>query len=211
MFSKGELKILKKFRTPSKMQDFLNSLKINFEEKGDTCMSPRKVLRKGTAHCVEGAILGAAMLRVHGHKPLVIDLEANDDDWDHVIAVFKKNGHWGAMTKTNHAVLRYREPVYRNIRELAMSFFHEYFLNSNGKKTLRRYSLPVDLSRFDKHKWMISEDDLWFIPEHLAKVKHFDILSKSQIGSLRKADPVEIEAGKMVEEKEPKNAGWKQD
>jgi hypothetical protein len=211
MFSKEELKILKKFRTPSKMQDFLNSLKINFEEKGDTCMSPRKVLRKGTAHCVEGAILGAAMLRVHGHKPLVIDLEANDDDWDHVIAVFKKNGHWGAMTKTNHAVLRYREPVYRNIRELAMSFFHEYFLNSNGKKTLRRYSLPVDLSKFDKHKWMISEDDLWFIPEHLANVKHFDILNKSQIRSLRKADSVEIEAGKIVEEKEPKNAGWKQD
>jgi len=211
MFSKEELKFLKKLDSPSKIQDFLNSLKINFEENKETCMSPRKVLRTGKAHCAEGAILAAAILRVHGYKPLLVDLEATDDDWDHMIAVFKKNGRWGALGKTNHAVLRYREPVYKSIRELVMSFFHEYFLNSNGKKTLRRYSIPVDLSRFDKKNWMIDNEDVWYIPEHLTMVKHFDILDAPQLRGLRKADPVEIEAGKIVEEKEPKNASWKQD
>ena len=204
MFSKEELIILKKLNHPSKIQDFLNDLKINFELNGDTCMSPRKVLREGHAHCMEGAILAAAILRLHGHKPLIVDLETNDKDYDHAIAVFNKNGFWGALSKTNHAVLRYREPVYRNIRELAMSFFHEYFLDSNGKKTLRRYSLPVDLSRFDSKKWMISEEDVWFIPEALCYAKHFDLLTKSQIASLRKADEIEIKAGSLRQHLPPK-------
>lgn len=209
MFSKQELKILRKLNTPKKIQDFINSLKINFEEKGDTCMSPRMVLRTRKAHCIEGAILAAAILRLHGYKPLIVDLEANKHDYDHTIAVFKKDGKWGSISKTNHAVLRYREPVYKNVRELVMSFFHEYFMNKNGKKTLRKYSMPVDLSRFDKFGWMASEDEVWYIPEYLTKVKHYNILTKSQIKSLRKADSVEIQAGRIVEESEPKNARWK--
>jgi len=203
MFSKEELDILKKLNTPSKIQDFLNNLKINFEEDGkDTCMSPRKVLREGKAHCIEGALLAAAILRLHGYKPLVVDLESNSKDYDHVIAVFNKDGHWGAISKTNHAVLRYREPIYKNIRELAMSFFHEYFLDNNGKKTLRRYSLPIDLSRFDYLGWVIDEENVWYIAEYLANAKHFDILNKSQIHSLRKADDIEIKAGKILEYKD---------
>src|SRR5690606_22648808 len=136
-FTKDELKIIKKLNTPSKIQDFLNSLEINIEEDGDTSYSPRTVLKKRKAHCVEGAVLAAAILRFHGQKPLILDLETSNDDFDHVIALFNKNGYWGAISKTNHAVLRYREPVYKTIRELVMSYFHEYFLNKNGKKTLR--------------------------------------------------------------------------
>ena len=204
MFSKEELARLKGINTPSKVQDFLNSLKINFELDGDTCLSPRKVLREGHAHCMEGAILAAAILRLQGFKPLIVDLETNDKDYDHAIAVFQKKGHWGAISKTNHAVLRYREPIYRNLRELAMSFFHEYFLSSNGKKTLRRYSVPVDLSRFDSKKWMISEEDVWFIPEALCYARHFDLLTRSQIASLRKADKTEIIAGDVLQYKKPK-------
>lgn len=210
MFSKEELKVLKKINTPSKIQDFINSLKINFEENGDTCMSPRQVLRTGKAHCMEGAILAAAILRIHGYKPLIVDLEANKHDYDHAIAVFQRGKYWGAITKTNHAVLRYREPVYRDIRELVMSFFHEYFMNNNGKKTLRKYSDPVDLSRFDKYGWITSEEEVWYIPDYLTKVKHYKILGWSQLLGLRKADNIEIKAGKIVEEKEPKNSGWKQ-
>jgi hypothetical protein len=123
-------KIFKKLSTPQKIQDFLNSLKFNFEDDGETCMSPRQVLLKGKAHCMEDAMFAAAALEFHGHKPLILDLRATERpyDSDHVVAVFKKFGCFGAISKTNHAVLRYREPIYKSIRELALSYFHEYFL-----------------------------------------------------------------------------------
>lgn len=197
--NKKELKTLKALKTPRKIQDFLDKIPINFEEDGkDTCMSPRVVLRKWKAHCIEGAILAAITLRLNGDKPLLVDLTATKKDFDHVICVFKRNGYWGAISKTNHAVLRYREPIYKSIRELVMSFFHEYF-NDNGKKNLRSYTNPVDLSRFDHLNWATSEENLWFIDDYLGKVKHFPILTKSQIAGLRRADKPEIEAGKIVE------------
>ncbi|MFH1425311.1 MAG: hypothetical protein ABIG28_01090 [archaeon] len=202
MFSKEEKEIYKNLNTPAKIQDFLNSLKTNFEVNGETCFSPRIVLRNNASHCMEGALFAAAALRFNGFEPLVLDLEANEKDYDHVVAIFRKNGCWGAISKTNHAVLRYREPIYRSVRELVMSFFHEYFID-NGKKTLRRYSLPVNLRRFDKKGWMVSEEEVWYIPEYLGKVKHFSILNRSQISCLRNADVIEIEAGKIVVEKDP--------
>lgn len=198
-FTEKEVKIFKQLNTPKKIQDFLNKIPANFEPDGDTVLSPRMVLKKNRAHCMEGAMFAAAALRFHGHKPLVLDLTTVKDDDDHVIAVFKHQGHWGAISKTNHAVLRYREPVYKTIRELVMSYFHEYFTNHNGKKTLRSYSLPVDLSRFDKQGWMTAEEDIWYVPEYLAEVEHVPILSKSQIALLRKADPIEVKAGNIVE------------
>ncbi len=200
---KEEVKVLRALNSPRKIQDFLNKIPINFEEQGDTCMSPRRVLKENKAHCMEGAMFAAAALRVNGEKPLVVDLDTTDDDDAHVICVFKRNGRWGSISKTNHAVLRYREPIYRDIRELAMSFFHEYFKDS-GKKTLRRYSVPVNLSRFDKINWMTSEKDVWEIPEYLVDVKHFPILTRKQIAGLRLADTPEIEAGKIIEWKDPR-------
>ena len=197
-FNKKELKILKPLNTPKKIQDFINKIPINFEKEGDTCYSPRKVLKKWSAHCVEGAILAAAILRLHGHKPLIVDMEANKKDDDHVIAVFKQYGYWGAISKTNHAVLRYREPIYRTIRELIMSCFHEYFTD-DGKKNLRAFSKPIDLSRFDHLNWMTSDEDVWFIPEHLVDVKHKPLINRKQISYLRKADKIEIDVGKVVE------------
>src|SRR3990172_188392 len=196
--NKSELKILKSLNTPKKIQDFLNKIPINFEEKGGSCFSPRMVLRNRKAHCMEGALFAAAALKINGEKPLVVDLNANDRDDDHVICVFQRNGFWGAIGKTNHAVLRYREPIYKDIRELVMSFFHEYF-DDKGRKNLRSYSLPVDLSRFDYLNWAASEEDIWFVHDYLDKIKHFPILEKSQIRRLRKADKIEIDAGKLVE------------
>ena len=198
-FSLDELKTLKKLSTPSKIQDFLNSLTINFEEKGDSCMSPRQVLREKKAHCIEGALLAAVALRLQGHRPLIVDMMASRDDDDHVIAVFKKENRWGAITKSNHASLRYREPVYRDIRELVLSFFHEYFLNSNGKKTLRSFSQPVDLRRFDKQGWMTFEDNVWFIPEYLTQIRHEKILTPNLVRGLRKVDPIELKTGEIVD------------
>lgn len=198
-FSKKETAVFRTLNTPAKIQDFLNKIPANFEKNGETVYSPRCVLQERKAHCMEGAMFAAAALRFQGYKPLVVDLASTKNDDDHVIAVFKKNGHWGAISKTNHAVLRYREPVYKTIRELAMSYFHEYFVNDNRQKTLRSYSLPVDLSRFDKQGWMTATEDVWYIPEYLFTVPHQQILSRSQISLLRKADPIEVRAGKLVE------------
>ena len=201
--TKEEIKLFKKLNSSKKIQDYLNTLKINFEEKGDTCFSPRKVLKEQKCNCIEGAVLAAMILRFHGHKPLVVDLTSSEKDFDHVIAVFKKYGKWGAISKTNHPVLRYREPVYNSIRELVMSFFHEYFLD-NGEKTLRSYANPINLSIFDKKGWMHSPEEIWYIAEHLAEIKHLPILNRKQIANLRKADKIEIDVGKMTEWKDKK-------
>lgn len=200
-FSVDELKILRSLRTPVQIQDFLNSLKINFEEQGDTCMSPRQVLREKKAHCIEGALLAAVALRMQGHTPFIVDMVASRDDHDHVLAVFKKENRWGALSKSNHASLRYREPVYRDIRELVLSFFHEYFSNSNGKKTLRSFSQPVDLRRFDAKGWMTLEKNVWFIPEYLTQIPHEKILTPALVRGLRPVEPIEIEAGKLIQYK----------
>jgi hypothetical protein len=196
-FTKKEKELLRKLDTPVKVQDFLNGLKFNFEKKGETLKSPVMVLRTKSAHCIEGAILGAYILSLHGFPPLVLHLEATKGDFDHVIAPFRQDGLWGALSKTNHAVLRYREPIYKNIHELVMSYFHEYFLD-NGKKTLRKYSRPLNLNVFEKN-WMLEDGDLWGIDEELDKIKHYEIMPKSHIKKLRKADKVEVRAGKIVE------------
>ena len=189
--------LFKKLNTPAKVQDLLNSLKFNFEENGQTLKSPLYTLRAGNAHCMEGALLGAYILSLHGHKPYVMHLKSTKHDYDHVVAPFKVGGLWGALSKTNHAVLRYREPVYKTIRELVMSYFHEYFLDT-GVKTLRSYSEVMDLNIFEDG-WEVSDGDLWGIDEELDKIKHYDIVPKEYIKKLRKADNVEIQAGKVVE------------
>ncbi|MEK6873266.1 MAG: hypothetical protein AABW91_00295 [Nanoarchaeota archaeon] len=196
--TKEEIKLFKSMDTPKKIQDFINSIPINFEEKGDTCYSPRLVLKNNKCHCMEGAILAALILRVNGHQPLLVDLSASKNDFDHMLAVFKKDGKWGAISKTNHSVLRYREPVYNSIRELAMSHFHEY-VNDDGKKTLRKFSMPVNLKKFDKINWMTTEKEVWEIANYMAETKHYNILNKKQIMSLRKADKIELDVGKIVE------------
>ena len=197
-FTKKEITLMQKLDTPAKVQDFLNALEFNFEEKGETLKSPIMILRKGNAHCVEGALLGAYILSLHGFLPLILHLQTTKDDFDHVISPFKQYGLWGALSKTNHAVLRYREPVYKDIHELVMSYFHEYFLNKNGKKTLRRYSKPLNLNIFGKN-WAVAENDLWQIDKTLDKIKHYNIMPKIVSKNLRKAEKTEIKAGKIVQ------------
>ncbi len=144
-------------------------------------------------------MFAAAALRINGFAPLIVDMESTANDYDHVIAVYQINKHWGAISKTNHGVLRYREPVYRTIRELVMSYFHEYFLQSTRTKTLRTFSKPVDLTRFDKQGWETSEESIWYIPEYLLEIPHSPILTKSQISRLRKADVIEVQMGELTE------------
>lgn len=150
---------------------------------------------------MEGALLASAILQYHGHKPLLLDLRAIKPDYDHVYALFQQNGYWGGISKTNHGVLRYRDPIYKTLREFVLSCFHEYFLD-NGKKTLREYSKPFNLSMFDKRHWQIDSEDVWYIPDYLDTVPHVDILNPEQIKSLRNADPLEIKLGKLVDWKD---------
>jgi hypothetical protein len=193
-----ELRTLERLTNARKIQDYLNSLEQNHEPEGDTCLSPRRVMREKRAHCIEGAMLAALAFRIHGQKPLILDLESARHDFDHVVALFRQHGCWGAVSKTNHGVLRYREPVYKTIRELVLSYFHEYF-DKRGFKTLRRYSNPVDLSRFDRKGWMTNEENNWFVAQHLVEVPHKDLLTRSQVATLRRADPIEIRMGEIVE------------
>ena len=199
MYSAPEIKIFTKLNSPKKIQDYLNRLEINFEKNGETCRSPRFVLHFQRAHCMEGALFAAAALEFHGRPPLVLDLRSiKPGDDDHVVAVFKQFGCFGAISKTNHAVLRYREPIYRTVRELALSYFHEYFLDS-GKKTLREYTDPIDLNIFNNLHWRTSEKDLFEVPSKLDILKHHKILSMKQVKNLRPADAIEIRAGKIVD------------
>ncbi|MBA3732967.1 hypothetical protein H0W91_01165 [Patescibacteria group bacterium] len=199
-YTSRESKLFQRLNTPEKIQDYLNLLPFNFEKKKETCMSPRLVLSNKTAHCMEGAMFAAAVLEFHAREPWILDLRSEKDpyDYDHVVAIFKEDGFYGAISKTNHNVLRYREPIYKSVRELVMSYFHEYFLD-NGRKTLREYSELLDLNYFNKINWRTSEKDLFSIPKHLDKIKHHPILSKKQINNLRKVDRIEVKAGNIYE------------
>jgi hypothetical protein len=160
--------------TPSKIQRFLDDIRYNTEDDGETFRSPRRVLRDRTANCIEGAVLAASALRVQGEPPLIMDLIAVHDE-DHVITVFHRRGLWGAIATSKFTGLRYREPVYRTLRELAMSYFEQYF-NLGGERTLRGYGRPVNLGRFDRVRWMTTEDDLWPIAEHLERIPHVPLI-----------------------------------
>ncbi len=193
-FDAGETRVLKALKTPEKIQRFLDiDIAYNKEPDGDTIRSPRRVLRDKLAHCLEGALLAAAALRVQGFPPLLLDLEAVRDD-DHVLAVFKQHGHWGAIAKSNYSGLRFREPVYRSLRELVMSYFEHYF-NASREKTLRNYSRPVNLSRFDRMGWMTAEDDLWPISDHLANIPHLPLLPNGVARRMARVDDRLFAAG----------------
>jgi hypothetical protein len=193
-----ELSLLKRLNTPSKIQTYLESIPFNWEKKGETCMSPRRVMEEKRAHCIEGALFAAAVLWVHKKDPLVMRLRTTDDDQDHVIALFKENGYWGAISKTNHAVLRYRDPIYKTLRELALSYFHEYFLISNGKKTLRFYSKPINLKDFGS-EWLTADKDLVEIDAISYHSATISILPTKKSLKLRHATGVERKSGSFKE------------
>src|SRR5438094_2874263 len=187
-----EWRTLRALRTPVGIQRALEAMPYHV---ASSAWSPRRVLREGTAHCLEGAIFAAAALRVLGLAPLLLDLEAVQDT-DHVISVFKLRGHWGAIAKSNFSGLRYREPVYRSLRELAMSYFESY-INLRGERTLRAYSRPVDLARFDRAhpQWMTADRDLWWVAEHLVGIPHTPLLTPGLIRGLRRVDRRSLDAG----------------
>ena len=189
-FTPEELRSLRRLKDPYGIQRFLYDLPYHLT---DTAWSPRRVLSEKTAHCLEGAIFAAAALRANGYPPLILDFEAKRDT-DHVLAVYQIDGCWGAIAKSNFTGLRYREPVYRSLRELALSYFEDYF-NLLGERTLRRYSAPVHLKRFDHLDWMTTEKPIWFIADYLTKIHHFPLITRSQVNRLHRVDERSLRAG----------------
>jgi hypothetical protein len=199
---RDEYALLARLDTPERIQRFLYELPINFERRGDTCHSVRVVLRERRAHCIEGALVAACALWIHGEPPLLFDLQAVRD-YDHVVALFRRRGCWGAISKTNGIGLRWRDPVYRSLRELAMSYFHEYY-NVRDEKTLRRYSLPYDLRRLDPADWVTAEHGAWKVARALDASPHFRLLGPAQARTLVRRDPFERRLGKLLQFRPPR-------
>jgi len=182
-----ERAVFRRLKTPHAIQRYLDDdIGYNLEPRGATCYSPRLVLRHKVAHCMEGALFAASALRRIGYPALLVDLEAVRDS-DHVLAVYKRNDCWGSLAKSNFAGLRGREPVYRSIRELAISYFEHYF-NEAGEKTLRTHSRPVNLARFDKLGWETSEEDVWEIPYYLVEISHTPLMTPAVLKQVSKMD-----------------------
>jgi len=189
-WNKDEIRLLRKLSNPDKIQVFLDSIDYNPNYE---CRSPRWVMKKKSAHCFEGALFAAAALHFIGYKPLIVDMKAFNDD-DHVVAVFREDGYWGAVAKSNFTSLRFREPVYRTLRELIMSYF-DFFFNINGEKSLRSYSLPLDLTSFNKMNWATTDDDLEYIGDKIESLYHFPVVSEKMIKKLSIASESMIKAG----------------
>ena len=188
--SPQEKTFLRSLDTAEKIQNYLDSIPFNHEESGETCMSPREVLKHKKAHCLEGAMLASVAFALSKRPPRILSLKVLDKDYDHVIALYKENGYWGAVSKTNHAVLGFRDPIYKTIRELALSYFHEYFLVKNGEKTLRGYSRPITMNRFGT-SWVTSDTNLFEIAEAISEVPHTSIIPKENEKFIRHATKLE--------------------
>ena len=200
--TRAEFATLRRLRTPEKIQAFLYGLKQNFETRGETCNSVRTVLKLRRAHCIEGAMLAACALWIHGEPPLLLDLQAVRD-FDHVVALFRRNGRWGAISKTNGIGLRWRDPVYKSLRELAMSYLHEYY-NKRDHKTLRTYSVPYDLRRLQPADWVTAEDGAWDLVDRLEATRHYDLMGGKQVRSLIRRDAFERVVGNLLQYRRPK-------
>jgi hypothetical protein len=198
----GEYAVLRRLDTPQKIQAFLHDLRQNFELDGQNCRPVREVLRTRRAHCIEGAMLAAAALWVHGDPPLLLDMRA-ERDYDHVVALFRRHGRWGAISKTNGIGLRSRDPVYRTLRELAMSYFHEY-TNRRDHKTLREYSLPYDLRRLDPSLWVSGKKNCWQVCEELDELRHFKLMNRRQLATVTRRDPFERRVMLMLQYPRPR-------
>lgn len=204
--SAKEFTLLRQLDAPQKIQVFLNGIPINHELTGETILSVRQVLRQRRAHCIEGAFVAACALWIHGDPPLLVHLDCDLSDYPHVIAVFRRKGCWGAISKTNATPLRYRDPVYRTLRELAMSYFHEYF-NKRYQKTLRSYSATFDLRKVDPALWVTNEKACNEVHDRLVKARHYSLISAAQQRLLAQRDSFERRASKLVQYPKPPKAG----
>lgn len=203
LLTSAERRLFARLDTPQKLQTFIDRLPANFEPKGDTVMSPRRLMKERVAHCAEGAMFAAAVLMFHGQDAWLLDIRSLPSDHDHIVTLFKQRGLWGAISKTNHAILRWRDPIYRTPRELAMSFAHEYCL-PGGKKSMLEFSKPFSLKRFAPQRWLIAEDDLHWLMDELDAAPHEKIAPAPALRARRRSSKIELKAQEVVEWKRPR-------
>eukprot|EP01052_Picozoa_sp_SAG31_P017722 SAG31_NODE_1225_length_9271_cov_10.376472_2_plen_396_part_00 len=196
-FTTAEMAVFMQLTTPAKVQDYLDSIPMNHETQDDTCFSALEAVRQNCAHCIEGAMLGAFILSLHGHPAYLCDMRACSRDDDHNVAVFQQDGHWGCLSVSNHASLRWRNPIYRTLRELMMSFFDDY-MNNDGERTLRSYSYPVNLQAVFGPRWATIRGDVFHIAEFMDTVKHYKLCNRSQLVNLRPADPFMMQTSEFM-------------
>jgi len=189
--TQSERRIIDRLTTPIRVQTFLDKLPYSV---ASDYRCPLRVLRDRMGHCFDGALFGAAAMRRLGHPPLIVNMVANDRDDDHMLALYRRDGHWGAVAKSNFAGLRFREPVYRTLHELVMSYF-EQFYNVERKKTLRNYTVPLNLKAFDKFGWMTHDGPLERIGKRLDEIRKVHLLTRRMIASLSLVDERSYRAG----------------
>ena len=192
IFTQEEIAVYSALESPVKIQAYLDSIPYSEEEK---YRCPRQVIQDGKAHCFDGALFAAAALRFHGYPPLVIDMfpvPMRDDD--HMLAIFKIDGHWGALAKSNFVGLRYREPIFRNLRELVLSYFEDFY-NTDSEKTLRSYTVPYNLKSYDRYQWMVEDTKMLDIAHKLEKIRRFTLLTPSMEANLALVDQRFYQAG----------------
>ncbi len=198
LLTPAEHRVFRRLDTPQKIQTFLDRLPINFSLDGDTAMSPRRTLAAWMAQCAEGAFLAAAALAYHGRETWLMDIQALPSDHDHVITLFRERGLWGAISKTNHAILRWRDPIYRSPRELAMTYAHEYCL-PGGKKSMLAYSRPFSLARYAPKKWVIAPEDLDWLLVDLDTSPHLPVAPRAAMRKRMRSTKVELLSQEVVE------------
>ena len=200
--TRAQFASLERLDTPQKVQAFVNRIPANHERGGETLLSAREVLRQRRAHCLEGAFVAACALWIHGRPPLLVHLDCDLSDYPHCIAVFRKGRFWGAVSKTNGSVLRYRDPVYRSLRELALSYFHEY-CDRKGRHTLRSYSRAFDMRRLDTDLWVTSPKACWDAHERLVNLRHYPLVSGRQVAGLSRRDTFESRVSRILQYPKP--------
>jgi hypothetical protein len=203
LLTPAERRLFARLDSPQKIQDFIDRLPANFEPDGDTIMSPRRMMKARVAHCAEGALFAAAVLSFHGQPAWLMDIQSLPSDHDHIVTLFKQRGHWGAISKTNHAILRWRDPIYRSPRELAMTYAHEYCL-PGGKKSMLAFSIPFALTRFAPKRWVIAPEDLHWLMDELDASPHVPVAPKHVLRKRRRSSPIELKAQEVVEWQKPR-------
>ena len=201
----AEFALLSRFRTPQRIQAFLDSIPANHELNGETIQSVRQVLRKRCAHCIEGAFVASCALWIHGEVPLVMHLDCEDTDYPHVITLFRRRGAWGAISKTNGPGLRFRDPIYRSLRELAMSYFHEYS-DKRGRRTLTSYSVPLDMRKIAPALWVTAEGACEAAQDRIVELRHYPLLASAQKRLISRLSPFEREVANFLQYPKPRGA-----
>jgi len=199
----AERRLFVRLDSPQKIQTYLDKIPANFELDGDTTMSPRRMLKTHVAHCAEAALFAAAVLAFHGQPAWLMDLRALPSDQDHIVTLFRQRGLWGAVSKTNHAILRWRDPIYRSWRELAMSYAHEYCL-PGGKKSLLAFSRPFNLLRYKPARWVTAEEDLHWLMDALDDSAHVPVAPAWAMKIRRRSPRVELRAQMVLEWPDPR-------